>query len=247
MGSSGGCRDCRDKHPILGSIPIVGKVFRNERSCTSKKIGQQESYDENAQLVQTIRVQETLTEYRLKSERESDALELGVLSESRKNLDDLLVFLGEINSRDYAGQKLNLNLDRIQKDNRKTEDTIRGYIKKKIQKRVSLDDDVCLEILKMDAGERKEKKMREFLDGVFKESMEGLIVEIQKCLREQMERVEDKISTRIDSCTAISEEKIKVCKEIEEIKLSNEHKLEDKLVELEYKQALCVLGLSMIE
>ena len=81
MGSGGGCRDCSDRHPILGRIPIVGKVFRNTRE-SSRSISKQEQYEaENAPLEQTINVQQDLTNFRTKCERECDALEESVLNQ----------------------------------------------------------------------------------------------------------------------------------------------------------------------
>lgn len=248
MGSGGGCRDCKDRHPILSSLPIVGKIFRNDTGETSRRISRQESYDAStAQLEQTIRIQEELTTFRLKCERESDELEKGALKESRKNLDDMMDFLKSINEKSYAGQKLKINLERLQKDNRQTEDIINGYIKKRIQKRVSLDDDECLRILKMDVGSDKEKEMTNFLNKILQESMSGLIKEINKSLKKQLENVEDQINARIDSYTELSEEKMKAYQELERIKTSDEHELEEKIIGLEYKCALSDLGLDILE
>ena len=249
MGSGGcsKCADCADKHPILGRIPIVGKVFRNDTGSTGRIISQHESYDpEKAQLEQTIRIQQELTEFRMKCEKESDDLEKGALGEARKSLDEMIVFLKNINSKIYAGQKLNIDLERLRRNNRQTEDIINGYIKKRIQKRVSLDDDKCLEILKMDKGSQKEKKMTEFLNEVLKEAMYGLSGEIKKSMQQQFDNIEDQISNRIESYTELANEKIANFKELEKIKSSDEHNLEEKIAGLEYKHSLSVLALNML-
>lgn len=249
MGSSscGRCSECSDRHPILSRIPIVGKVFRNDASSTGRLISQEESYNsDNAQLEQTIKVQEALTKFRIKCEKECDRLERDILKDSRNYIDNLIEFIKNINSKTYAGQKLNINIERLEKQNRETEDIIRGYIKKKIQKRVSLDDDECLEILKMDKGKDKKDAMTNFLNCILKDAMNGLSKEIEKTLKKQLENIKDQINARIESYTERANEKMESFKEIEKIKDSDEHELEERIASLEYKHSLCNLGISLL-
>lgn len=249
MGSSscGRCRECSDRHPILSRIPIVGRAFRNDASSTGRDISREDSYDaEKAQLEQTIRVQESLTNFRVKCEKECDALERDVLKDARNYIDNLIEFIKGINSKTYAGQKLNINVERLEKENRNTEDIIRGYIKKKIQKRVSLDDEECLEILKMDSGTEKKKAMTKFLNSILKEAMKGLSYEIEKALKKQLENIKDQINVRIESYTERSNEKLESFKELEKIKTSDEHKLEEEIAGMEYKHSLCSFGMNLL-
>lgn len=245
MGSSGGCAD---NHPFLGRLPIVGRAFRNEVGATGRKISSQESYDsETATLGQTVKIQEELTVFRVKCEKRSDELEEEALSAARENIDEMIEFLRNINSKTYAGQKLNINLERLLRDNRQTEDIIRGYTKKRIQKKVSLDNSECLDILKMDAGKEKERAMTDFLNKIFRTSMDGLIREIRKSLKKQVENVEDQINARIDSYTDLSKEKLLQLQEIEEVKSFDENELEKKLADLEYLHSLCGVGLNLLK
>lgn len=247
MGSSGGCGNCADKHPILGRIPVIGKMFRNSTGSSGKRISEQESYDPAiAELEETNRVQRELTQFRVKSEKESDSLEKGALKEARNSIDDMIDFLKGINKRTYAGQKLNLDLDRLRRENRQTEDIINGYIKKRIQKRVSLDDPRCLEILKMQKGAAKERAMTNFLNSVLKESVEGLATEIKKSMSRQLENIEDQINVRIDNYNMLSQEKLEALSEIERIKNTDEHDLESKIARFKFKQSLSVLGLQLL-
>lgn len=246
MGSSscGNCKDCADRHPILGK---VFRVFRNDASSTGRTIEKEESYDsEKAMLEQTIRVQESLTAFRTRCEKECDALERDVLKDARNYIDDLIEFIKQINSQNYAGQKLNINIERLERENRYTEDIIRGYIKKKIQKRVSLDDNECLEILKMDRGSEKGAAMTKFLNTILRDAMKGLSHEIEKCLKKQLENIKDQINVRIESYTERSNEKMEIFQEMEKIKASDESKLEGRIADMEYKYSLCNVGICLL-
>lgn len=247
MGSSscGRCRDCRNS--IMSKIPIIGRLFKNDSSSSGSSIGKEESYDaENARLEQTVIIQQELTKFRTKCEKDCDALERDVLKDSRNYIDNLIEFIKNINSKTYAGQKLNINIERLEKQNRETEDIIRGYIKKKIQKRVSLDDDECLEILKMDKGKDKKDAMTNFLNCILKDAMDGLSKEIEKALKKQLENIKDQINARIESYTERANEKMESFKEIEKIKDSDEHELEERIANLEYKHSLCNFGISLL-
>lgn len=128
-GSCGRCRDCADKHPILGKIPGIGKAFRNDSGSTGRTISETDSYNANtAELRETVKIQQALTEFRVKSEKRCDSLEEAVLKESRSYVDDMVDFLKSINEKRYAGKKLRLNIERLERSNRETEDIIRGGI-----------------------------------------------------------------------------------------------------------------------
>ena len=250
MGGSGGgglfCRKCRDcdHHPIGD---FLKSLFNRNSSSSGRDISERESYDaDNARLEQTIIIQQELTKFRTRCEKECDRLENDVLKDSRSYIDDLIEFIKNINSKTYAGQKLNINIERLEKENRHTEDIIRGYIKKKIQKRVSLDDDECLQILKMDSGSEKGTAMTNFLNSILKEAMKGLSREIEKTLKAQLENIKDQINVRIESYTERSNEKLESFKELEKIKASDEHKLEEGIAGMEYKHSLCSFGLRLL-
>ncbi len=242
-GSCGRCRDCADRHPILGRIPGIGRAFRNDSASTSRTVSKMESYDaETADLLETVKIQQALTEFRVKSEKRCDSLEESVLRESREYIDDLVDFLKSINEKRYAGKKLHLNIERIERSNRETEDIIRGYIKKNISKRVSLDDEECVKVLRMDSGEKKEQAMMDFLNNIIADSMKGLTKEINKSLQKQIQNIEDQIEDRVRSNQSNEEDKLNAFREIEEIKSSGETKLEEKIIEIQYKHGICGLG-----
>lgn len=242
-GSCGKRRHCFNSP---GCIDLIGRgknlVFGEETRGTSSKIGKEESYSsEKAQIAETARINNTLTEFRNKIEKRSDKIESEVLSMSREYIDELIKELKKINNQKYAGQSLNLNIESIERQNRKTEDTIHGHIKKHIQKRISIDDEQCLEILKMETGSDKEKKMTDFINLVLKESMEELSKKIKKVLTEQADNITEKIEDRIIVYENSASEKISGCEEIINLKGKDEKALEKKVGKVAYKLSLCEL------
>ena len=253
MGGSGGggifrCGNCDKCGDLIGKVvDTVKSWFSKGSSSSGSSISKEESYDaENARLEQTVIIQQELTKFRTKCEKECDALERDALKDSRNYIDNLIEFIKNNNSKPYSGQNLNINIERLEKQNRETEDIIRGYIKKKIQKRVSLDDDECLEILKMDKGKDKKDAMTNFLNCILKDAMDGLSKEIEKALKKQLENIKDQINARIESYTERANEKMESFKEIEKIKDSDEHELEERIANLEYKHSLCNFGISLL-
>lgn len=240
---------CGKRHHCFkspGCFDVIGRgknlIFGEETSTTSSKIGQEESYSsETAQITEVARINKTLTEFRDRIEKKSDKIERDVLSISREYIDELIKELKKINNQKYAGQSLNLNIESIERQNRKTEDTIHGHIKKHIQKRISIDDEQCLEILKMETGPDKEKKMTNFINLVLKESMQELSKKIKKVLTEQADNITEKIEDRIVVYENSASEKISSCKEIINLKGKDEKSLEEKIGKVAYKLSLCEL------
>lgn len=249
MGGGRSCAKC-DHHPIRDKIGgVFRRIFGGSSSGTSRRVSREDSYDpDKAMMEETIRIQQELTEFLKKCEGQSDVLERDVLEDARESIDSMMKFLESINEKKYAGQKLNLNLKKIERENnRLIDDTVHGFIKKKIQKRVSLDDSGCLSVLKMSPGSEKEKAMSDFLNEVLKSALDGLVKEIKKSLNKQMESVQEQIEDKITLYTNLSNDKLTSFKEIEKIKNSDEEELEKKVVELAYKQSLCYVGIEEID
>lgn len=243
----GGCGRFIPKCSRCITKKIRDAIFGRTKSSGSS-VGNMDSYDEDiAEANRVIMVQEALTAFRTRSENACDRLENDVLMESREYLDNLMEFLENINQKSYGGQKLDIKLDRVERDARRTEDTIHGYIKKRIQKRVSLDDDECKKILAMDKGKEKEEAMTDFLNNVLRQALHDLTGEIRKTLNTQLKNIEEQITNKIDSYKILTDDKMAQFKEIESLKDTDEESLAEKVLVLGYKCSLCELGIGVLE
>lgn len=206
------------------------------------------SYDaDKASLEETVRVQKALTEFKTDTEARSSALEKAIIKESRGYLDEFLDEIRKYNKIRYGGRCLNINLENIERENRKTEDKIHGFITKKVSKRISLDDDECKNILKMDAGTEKKKKLDQFYRKVLTEALSELTNILRKAMEQQTDIVEDRIQQRIDAVLETCEAKAADFKQIQKLKNKDENKIEQEQFRLSYMVAMCEYGLSFVK
>ena len=249
MGSSGGC--CVSNHPIRNIIDGIKRGLKNifgGGSRGSSNAGRTESYDSTvADLEATVKVQNALTMFREDTRTRSEDFENDVIRESREALDEFICELKKYNKIRYGNNRLNLNIGSIERENRKTEDKIHGFIVKRVSKRISLDDTECLEILKLNAGADKEKKMDAFYQKVLKEAVGELTDILKEAMEKQTETVEDSIQTRIDSIVSTVEIKAIEFKEIQNAKDKDEAAMEKEQVRLSHLISLCDYGLSFID
>lgn len=220
---------------VRDKVEKVKNFFRGGSRNAGYSAGREDSYDpEKARMEETIRINTILTEFRMSVESQSDKLEKSVLRESRKSIDSLIDYLKSVNKQEYAGKQLNLNLSKIQRENRKTEDLIHGYIKKKAQKRVSLDDTECLSILKLPAGKEKEKKMTAFADQIINEAILELTDLIRESMDKQCQNLIEQIEDRVQNVMLLSKDKLKKTKEIEVLKTRDKISLQNEQIKIGY-------------
>lgn len=225
----------------------IRKFFCNDSCCVGKSSKSQESYDVNkADLEATLRVQKALDEFRSDAQSRSTKLENGIIKESRESLDSFIDELRTYNSIRYGNRRLNINLTNIEREQRKTEDQIHGFIVKRVIKRISLDDTECCDILKLDPGTEKSKKLDEFYKKVLKEAINELTQVLRETMEKQTDSVEDRIQQRIDGIVDVCEAKTVNFEKIQKMKANDESKIEQEQIRLSHYVALCDYGLSIL-
>ena len=247
MGGGGGC--CVGNCCCIGNC-CVGNIIRKIKeffkgSSGSSSGGDTESYDrDKADIEMTLRAQQALTDFRTDTQSRSEQLENDIVKESREYLDEFLAELRRYNKIQYGRKRLNLNS--LERENRKTEDMIHGFIVKRVSKRISLDDDECTNILKMDPGDEKKEALDAFYKKVLKEAISDLSKELRNSMEKQTDNVEDKIQQRIDSIVEICETKSDEFERIQKVKESDEAKMESEQLRLSYFIALCDYGIHQL-
>lgn len=246
MGSGGGGGG--GFNPIRIIVEKVKDFFGGTTSRRSSSYAREDSYDsQTASLQETMRINQSLTEFRLDIERESDQLERDVIKESRYTLDQFLKSIRAYNNKIYGGRKLNINIDAIERENRDTEDMIHGYIKKRVQKRVSLDDNECLEILKMQKGSQKSAAMKRFMDKVLRDALSDLSNELRKITYKQCDNVIDKIQSRLYDIEESSADAVTQFEAISLMRESDEVGLETKKAEYMCNISMCEYAIAVLK
>ncbi len=248
MGGGGGC--CVGNFPCCVAKALrdtVKKIFCSDSCCVGNTPIQYDNKTDKENLEANLRAQEALTIFKTDAENRSEKLENEVLRESRENLDNFISDLRKYNQIKYGRRKLNINISNIERENRKTEDKIHGFIVKRVVKRISLDDTECLEILKMNPDGEKTKKFNAFYMKVLKEAVLELKDELKTGMEENTDRVCDTIQRRIDSIVDVCENKTEEFENIRKVKEKDEAAVEQEQLRLTHFVAMCEYGLNLLD
>lgn len=234
---------CRAVGRVVGSvIETTGRVLKSETiekigrgikdACTdvSRDTGKTDRYDkERARLEETKRINMILTEFSLNLENKADEIEKTAIEESKVYFEQLIKELN--NSKSDTG----INVSRIERTMSRVEREIKGNLKTYISKRVSIDDSECLEILKLEAGYKKENEMKKFSEKILQQGLNNLVKDIKDVIKEQNDIVTEVIEERLEDINSNLDRKIKDFNLLESSKLKTEKEVEKVKKELNLK------------
>ena len=234
---------CRAVGRVVGSvIETTGRVLKSETiekigrgikdACTdvSRDTGKTDRYDkERARLEETKRINMILTEFSLNLENKADEIEKTAIEESKVYFEQLIKELN--NSKSDTG----INVSRIERTMSRVEREIKGNLKTYISKRVSIDDSECLEILKLEAGYKKENEMKKFSEKILQQGLNNLVKDIKDVIKEQNDIVTEVIEERLEDINSNLDRKIKDFNLLESSKLKTEKEVEKVKEELNLK------------
>ena len=218
----GNCSDCSNS-PSQVNIPKI-----DERAITQ------------------YRRQAALQEFRDSARSKGDGIEKSILSESREYLDELIKDVKRYNKIIYGKKRLNINIERLLRENRETDDSIRGFIEKSVMRRISLDDKDFLQICDIDNEEEKQKKFKAFYKSVLDDAIKDLSNILRSSMENQSDKICDIIQSRIDSIYETCENKKSEFERIQSVKESGEADIENEQLRLSHMVALCDLGLNVL-
>lgn len=213
---------------FIGSDTIerIGENIKDmcyEVESVARETSETESYDrESARVLETQRINKALSQFSLNLQTKADELEEEAVEESKVYFEYFIKELRDANST--SGMKININ--KIKRELLKIEKNIKGSFKNHLSKRISLADQECLQVLKMEAGTQKEAAMKKLGNKVLKEAREQLCDSIKECLIDQQEYIEEQIIDRIDEMILSLKELSDRVTEFEALKQTNEGQIE---------------------
>lgn len=223
---------------------VIGKP-REAGQQLSGQTAQEDAYDpEYAKIEETRRINESLREYTRSLEPIADKFEKDCLKACKEGIDHLVEDIKKINNQKFNGKKLNINVERLERKLQTIERTVNGTIKKRLSKKVSIDDAECLRILKMPRGAAKEKAMNEFSNRVFQNALIELSDSIREIVSEQCTLITEQIEDRLENITSSLQQITNQFEELENLKSKDLYAIEKKKVELTYTLALCDVALA---
>lgn len=213
------------------------KYMCTEVDGVARKTGETDSYDkETARLAETQKINKALSDFSLNLQTQADELEEGALEESRVYFNYLIE---ELRESSYQND-MKININKIKRDLLKIEKSIKGSFKNHLAKRISLDDEECLKVLKMEAGSDKEKAMKKLGNKVLKEAREQLCERIKESLLDQQEYIEEQIMDKMDEMILNLDDISKKVSEFEALKHNNEEKIE-------LEKAKCISKIQVVD
>ncbi|OON99006.1 MAG: hypothetical protein ATN35_02660 [Epulopiscium sp. Nele67-Bin004] len=159
----------------------------------AKETGNTKSYDkEIATTAETLNINKILADFSLSLEKTSDSMEQKLLKETQQ------YFRGLVKKLENGSNDMNVDIKSINREAEKIEKQIRGSLKNYLSQRVSLDDQECLEILKLESGKTKKQAMTKFGNAVLNKGLQSTYKEVKQCVREQEQYVSDILNGKID-------------------------------------------------
>ncbi|MEQ2464161.1 hypothetical protein [Niallia hominis] len=161
-----------EKAGEITGIKILENAGRALKDWCSE-VGEYRSYDKDtASAADTANINELLTLFSTKLKDQADELEKNALDEIRDYFEDVI---SQIEDSGVPVQTKQFRRAMTQ-----TERQIKGQLKSHLAKRVSIDDQECLDILSLSAGAEKSQKMDKFGQRVLKEGLGQLAEMIEK-------------------------------------------------------------------
>lgn len=243
----GGCAEKVGRSTGWKGLENAGRNLKEkcakEVEDTSRKTAEQDSYDEAAaSIAETNRMNKILSEFSLKLADYADDLEENAIKESSIYFNELVDVLEESKCKNT----LKINTSKIRRNRVKIEKQIRGSFKKHLSKRVSLDDNECLAILKLDAGTQKKNTMGNFGNRVLKEASYNLCSDIEDSLLEQQEYIEECLDEKMKEFIMIQNEMMDKFDKLEQAYEEGKDKIDEEKNKILFKLAICELALSSI-
>lgn len=182
----------------------VWNTLTGSSESTAREVGDSDRYDrELATARETARINEALSDFKNSAGEQSVALEDRLSDACEEVFEGLLDHVEKLNAKDFCGSTLNIPTRKIRSDNRRILRGIRGSLKKEVLPKVSIDDSGCLEILKMQKGEDKRKRMLGFINQTLIASINKLKRDLNRDVKDGIEYTKEQIEAGFDNLEGI--------------------------------------------
>lgn len=172
---------------LIGNEDIAS-FGRSIQEICSEKISAERSYERQTANVQsTERLSEILVSFSEGYLQQADTIEKASIGAVEDYYDALLELLSQ--SPNIAANQAGLK--RLKASRTQIKNKIKGSVKDPLAKRMSLDDEECLRILKMDPGPEKKTAMNIFSQKIINSALQNTANKVRKTLNEQLENVDD--------------------------------------------------------
>ena len=213
-----------DPELIKMGLKLLKKVVDFAHEVLVGEVGNKKPVDiEKSVAGEICDVNSLLNKLISESSHQFDKIEKTIIEESEFYFEELLQRISLINSK--IGKEL-VNIDRCNKKLERIKGGISGMFKTHISKKISLDDNECLAILKLAPGDMKSDKLKNYVNIVIDEGLNATCQEIKEKLFDFTEELNELINERIASIELDEMNKITTLGELSDISDAKENKSE---------------------
>ena len=175
---------------FIGNEAVAG-FGRSIRNACAEKVAVERSYEkQTASVRSTERLSEVLVSFSVGCLQQAETIENASIRAVENYYDALLKLLEQ--SSDMTGNQAGLK--RLRASRTQIKRNIKGSIKNPLAKRMSLDDEECLRILKMEPGPEKGQAMSLFSQKIIESALSNTAHQVREVLDEQLEDINDYLS-----------------------------------------------------
>lgn len=215
-----------------------------EKSYVQSNLGDYSRYTSSVSEVE--RTEDVLRRLRRSVKKLADKMEKRAFEYSHGAIDYIIDELKNINDKQIGGKSLNLNLRSLKNSVEKIERDNQGFIKNYTDRRVSLDDDECVDILEIRDKDDRADEMEDFKDTVVKEALEQLSEKIKDGIEEQTSLVFEKIESRLSDMEDMTQKKTQDFQSIYKMKQQNDDSIEFSVINAALDTAICDMALELV-
>lgn len=139
----------------------------------------------------------------------------------------------EINSQDFAGVALNLNIGYLKNSVSDIKNIIKGNIKNAVRRNLSIDSEECKAIFRQNSQRAKESAMRNLQVKIYRDAVNSLWKIISDTISINNQSVFTQIKNRLNAIEINVNESLRQLEEIEHTKQLGEEELKKKQTELQ--------------
>lgn len=193
------------------------------------------------------KIADELAEMKENIRKSTEKTENDLIDYINRNMNTLIEELKIINSKDFGGKSLNINIEGIKKKNEDLKKQVVGHIADIMDERLVLTDKELSVILEEYDDKKRAKNFDSFCIRIRKNALESLKNKIQNTIKEQSAMVRREIEARMNEVVKSMDEALYEYTTLLEAKSKNDVNIEENQIKYIYKYELSNLILDELE
>ena len=218
------------------------KDFFSSSDEVAQEVSEKGSYKkEKAHKEETVDIYEALGKIKNKVAKQSREMEENLTQICQSAFDNLASGLYELNQMKIGNKQLSINSDLLKTESRKLLKEIDGSIESEIMPKISIDNRECLEILEMDKGKSKKKRMKSFIDEKSISALRKLKSNLKNGLDNAHSNISETLDNKFEQIEIMTKQKIETL----EILKANDYVLKRQETQAGIAQKICASNMML--